>query len=105
MPGYSPRMPKQANCVPMLKALGDETRWRIVRELISHTMTVTDLTEELNVTQYNISKHLRILRQAGIVETEKHGKHLKCRVAKSFRQQLSRNKNELDLGCCTFRFD
>lgn len=89
----------------MLKALGDETRWRIVKALIADTMTVTELTEKLNVTQYNVSKHLRILREAGIIKTEKNGKHLKCSVQPSFRQKLTRNKNQLDLGCCTFRFD
>ena len=98
-------MPKKANCIPMLKALGDETRWRLVRALLSKTMTVTELTEKLEVTQYNVSKHLRILREAGIIHTEKSGKHLLCRVQPSFRQQLSRNKNQLDLGCCSFRFD
>ena len=68
-------------------------------------MTVTELTQELGVTQYNVSKHLRILRESGIVQTEKNGKLLKCSVEKSFRQQLARNRNQLDLGCCTFRFD
>ena len=98
-------MPKQTNCIPMLKALSDETRWRIVRALITETRTVTELTEELKVTQYNVSKHLRILREAGIIQTEKAGKHLKCSVQPSFRRQLARNQNQLDLGCCTFRFD
>jgi DNA-binding transcriptional ArsR family regulator len=98
-------MPTKANCIPMLKALGDETRWRIVKVLISNTMTVSELTEELNVTQYNVSKHLRILREAGIIKTEKDGKHLKCSVQPSFQRRLTRNKNQLDLGCCTFRFD
>jgi DNA-binding transcriptional ArsR family regulator len=93
------------SCIHLLKALGDETRWKIVRELLSHTLTVTELTEVLNISQYNASKHLRILREAGIIDTLKQGRHLKCSVHASFRQQLSRNKNQLDLGCCTFRFD
>ena len=98
-------MVKEKSCVPLLKALGDETRWRIVRALLASTMTVTELTEELGVSQYNISKHLRILREAGIVDTEKAGKHLNCCVAPAFCQQLTRNKHNLDLGCCTFHFD
>jgi DNA-binding transcriptional ArsR family regulator len=89
----------------MLKALADETRWRLVRELLRAPRTVGELTERLEVTQYNVSKHLRILREAGIVETEKSGKHVNCRVAEDFRKQVARNKNGLDLGCCTFRFD
>lgn len=92
-------------CVPMLKALADETRWRIVRELLNEPLTVGEITERLEVSQYNVSKHLRILREAGIVEAEKDGKHVHCVVAESFRKKLSKDQSLLDLGCCTFKFD
>jgi DNA-binding transcriptional ArsR family regulator len=89
----------------MLKALGDETRWRIVQQLLKRTLTVSELTQRLGVTQYNVSKHLRILREAGIVTTEKEGKNLNCTVDPELKRTIARNKNQLDLGCCTFRFD
>lgn len=89
----------------MLKALADTTRWSIVRELLAAPLTVGELEERLDVSQYNVSKHLRILREAGIVETEREGKHVRCRVADDFRRRLTRNETVLDLGCCTFRFD
>ena len=89
----------------MLKALADETRWRIVRELLKGPLTVNEITDRLSVTQYNVSKHLRILREAGIVESRKEGQCVHCSVAESFRQQLAKNQTVLDLGCCTFRFD
>ena len=89
----------------MLKALGDETRWRIVQQLLKRTLTVSELTQRLGVTQYNVSKHLRILREAGIVTTEKEGKNLNCTVDPELKQTIAHNKNQLDLGCCTFKFD
>lgn len=89
----------------MLKALADETRWRIVRELLVAPRTVGGLVERLEVSQYNVSKHVRILREAGILETKRDGKHVQCRVAEDFRKQLTRNRTVLDVGCCTFRFD
>ena len=89
----------------MLKALGDETRWRIVQQLLKRTLTVSELTQRLGVTQYNVSKHLRILREAGIVTTEKEGKNLHCTVDPDLKRTIARNKNQLDLGCCTFKFD
>jgi len=95
---------RKENCIPMLKALADETRWRIVRELLGASRNVGELTERLKVSQYNVSKHVRILREAGIVDTRKAGKHVECRVADGFRARLARNKNVLDLGCCVFRF-
>ncbi|MEW6305302.1 MAG: metalloregulator ArsR/SmtB family transcription factor [Verrucomicrobiota bacterium] len=91
-------------CIPMLKALADETRWRIVSQLLLQPATVSDLTERLKVSQYNISKHLKILRQAGIVEARRNGRHVHCAVAESFRKRLRQNQRVLDLGCCTFRF-
>jgi len=97
-------MPTSA-CIPLLKALADETRWRIVSELLSAPRNVGELVERLGVSQYNVSKHVRILREAGIVETERDGKHVHCRVAEDFRKQMARNRTGLDLGCCTFRFD
>jgi len=89
----------------MLKALADPTRWRIVRELLIAPRTVGDVVARLKVSQYNVSKHLRILREAGIVETRRNGKHVHCSVAEDFRRRLTRNQTVLDLGCCTFRFD
>ena len=89
----------------MLKALADETRWRIVRELLTEPLTVGELVERLEVSQYNVSKHVRILREASILETERDGKHVECRVAEDFRKRLARGGKLLDLGCCTFRFD
>lgn len=98
-------MADTTECIPVLKALGDETRWRIVRELLRETLTVSELTERLGANQYNVSKHLRILREAGIVTTEKDGKNLNCTVDPELKQKITRNRNQLDLGCCTFRFD
>ena len=92
-------------CTPFLKALADKTRWRIVQELLSRPLTVTELAERLQVSQYNISKHLRILREAGIVESTRHGKHLQCRIVPDFQRRVAKNKNQLDLGCCVFRFE
>lgn len=98
-------MPQQRDCIKMLKALGDETRWRIVRLLLKKTLTVGELTGRLGANQYNISKHVRILREAGIVVTEKAGRNLHCAVDSELKRKIARNKNQLDLGCCTFRFD
>ena len=92
-------------CAPFLKALADKTRWRIVVELLAAPMTVSELAERLKVSQYNISKHLRILREAGMVVSARQGKHIQCRIMSGFRRNVAKNKNQLDLGCCVFRFD
>lgn len=93
------------SCISWLKALADETRWRIVRELLGEPLTVNGLVERLQVSQYNVSKHLKILRTAGIVEGVRHGREVECRVAAGFRRRLKQQASSLDLGCCTFRFE
>ena len=93
------------SCGPYLKALADPTRWGIVRELLGEELTVGGLVERLRVSQYNISKHLRILREAGIVETTKAGKFVQARITSGFRTRLSADSKTLNLGCCTFNFE
>jgi DNA-binding transcriptional ArsR family regulator len=93
------------DCIVALKALGEETRLRILRLLSTEQLSVNDISNQLKVSQYNVSKHLRILREAGLVETEKRGAHRLYAIAAGLKNRLAANNNVLDLGCCTFRFD
>jgi DNA-binding transcriptional ArsR family regulator len=94
------------SCSTALKALSDETRWRIVRMLLGmERANVNALAGMLQVKQSNVSKHLRILREAGIVISSKEGTVVWCRIMPEFRQRLRDGEKVLDLGCCTFRFD
>ena len=89
----------------MLKALADETRMRIVRTLLSGSMNVSEITEAIDASQYNVSKHLRVLREAGIVASERAGTAVVYSIVPEFRARLASKKNVLDLGCCSFRFE
>ena len=53
-------------CAAVLKAMGDETRLRILESLLLGEKCVTDLTDILRCSQPHVSHHLRILlRDAG----------------------------------------
>ena len=93
------------NCIAALKALGEETRLRILRLLFKEPLGVNEISERLDVSQYNISKHLRIMREAGLLEVEKDGKQRLYSVVSELKAQVAANNNILDLGCCTFRLD
>jgi DNA-binding transcriptional ArsR family regulator len=93
------------NCIAALKALGEETRLRILRLLFKEQLSVNGISERLRVSQYNVSKHLRIMREAGLLETEKRGKQRLYSVTTKLKSQVTANNNVLDLGCCTFRLD
>ena len=93
------------NCIAALKALGEETRLRILRLLFKEQMSVNEIANRLKASQYNVSKHLRIMREAGLLEVEKQGKERLYGVTHKLKSQVEANDNVLDLGCCTFRFD
>ncbi|MEX0663414.1 MAG: metalloregulator ArsR/SmtB family transcription factor [Acidimicrobiia bacterium] len=55
-----------------LRVLGEPLRARIVDLLGDEDLCVCHLTEELGVAQTLVSHHLRVLREAGVVDTERH---------------------------------
>ena len=54
------------DCIAALKALGEESRLRILRLLFKERLSVNEITGRLKLSQYNVSKHLRIMREAGL---------------------------------------
>jgi ArsR family transcriptional regulator, arsenate/arsenite/antimonite-responsive transcriptional repressor len=56
------------------RALGDETRLRILEMLVSGECSVTELTARVDVGQSLMSHHLRILREAGLVTDRRNGR-------------------------------
>jgi ArsR family transcriptional regulator len=55
----------------VLRALADPLRARIVEMLAAEQLCVCHLTEELDVAQPLVSHHLKVLREAGLVESER----------------------------------
>jgi ubiquinone/menaquinone biosynthesis C-methylase UbiE len=56
-----------------LKAAGEETRLRMLTLLAEAELTVSDLTDILRQSQPRISRHLRLLAEAGLVERFREG--------------------------------
>jgi ArsR family transcriptional regulator len=54
--------------------LADPIRWKIVTLLARETLCTTHLTEETGARQTNLSNHLKVLRDAGVVDTEPCGR-------------------------------
>lgn len=85
--------------------MAEPTRMRIVRLLMCNRLGVNDISRRLGISQYNTSKHLRILRHAGLLDTETRGKLRIYGLTASLARRLARQKNVLSLDCCTFHFD
>jgi ArsR family transcriptional regulator, arsenate/arsenite/antimonite-responsive transcriptional repressor len=71
-------------------ALADETRLRIVLLLVSGEACVCTLHESLDLPQPNVSRHLAVLRSAGIVEARRDGKWTYYRLAPQAEPVLGR---------------
>ncbi|WP_409235659.1 ArsR/SmtB family transcription factor [Streptomyces sp. PA5.6] len=58
----------------LIRVLADPLRLRIVTLLAHETLCTTHLVEETGARQTNLSNHLKVLREAGVVETEPCGR-------------------------------
>ncbi len=60
---------------PVFAALGDETRLRLVARLCDEgPQSITKLTEAADVTRQAVTKHLRVLEDAGVVRGSREGR-------------------------------
>lgn len=67
----------QAN---IFKALGHPVRLKIMKKLIAKELCVCDLVEDTEFTQANLSQHLKILINAGLIAKRKKGNYSFYRI-------------------------
>jgi ArsR family transcriptional regulator, zinc-responsive transcriptional repressor len=73
----------------LYRALGDETRLRMIGLLAEvGPMPVNQLSREVGLSQPLISWHLRILRLANIVDTQRQGRTVICRLRTDAFEEL-----------------
>lgn len=63
------------------RVLSEPTRIKLLDLLREHDATVSELHEALGASQQNVSKHLGVLLQAGIVSRTKHGTSARYAIA------------------------
>ncbi len=64
----------------VMKALADGNRLRILRLLLDRPRCVCELQQALGISQPSVSKHLRILEEAGLVDKERSGQFIDYRL-------------------------
>jgi len=93
--------PKQAKqCAELLQAIAEPNRIRIIECLRTGSKNVTELAKLLNVEIVNVSHHLGVLRQAGLVQDEKHGRFVVYSLHPKIFNNDSAKATFLDLGWC-----
>jgi ArsR family transcriptional regulator len=64
----------QEQALRLFRALGDETRLRLIERLREGEQCVCDLTDELETGQSRLSFHLKTLKDAGLVTDRREGR-------------------------------
>lgn len=82
--------------VVFAKALADETRQKIMALCCCRLISVSEIADSVSVSQPTASHHLKILKEAGLVQSQRQGKQMLytlrqdrlvqgcCRVAEDF---------------------
>ena len=91
------------DCASVLKVLADETRLAVVEQLLEGPKHVGEINEALEVEQTLLSHHLRVLRDAGLVNSERDGKQMLYSLTKHV--QGNRRGRAINLGCCKISFE
>lgn len=83
------------NYAPIFAALGDETRLRLIHVLCAgEAVSITQLTSRTEVTRQAVTKHLRVLADAGLVSDIKVGRE---RLWKLESTKLEEARRSLDV--------
>lgn len=72
----------------LARALGDSTRIRILARLLHGPATVVDLVAHTGSSQPNVSNHLAVLKDEGLVRGERTGRQVRYRLATTSVAQL-----------------
>src|SRR6266404_5967551 len=93
---------QSTECARYLKALADPERLKIVQCLQTGPKNVSEPSSLLAQELVNVSHHLGVLRNAGLVQDERRGKF----IVYSLHPDIFRRKvdgqpaDSLELGCC-----
>lgn len=76
------------NKFDVIKILGDKSRFKIVNTLMDYDeLYVSEICAILHLKQSNTSKHLKLLKSTGIVDSNRDGNITRYKVSESFINQ------------------
>ena len=72
------------------RALADPTRRRILELLARHDLTAGEIAEQFPVAFATVSRHLGVLKDAGLVDTEREGQFIHYSLNTTVYQEVVR---------------
>lgn len=81
--------------IKIMKALSDETRYKMLKLLLKHDFCVGALAIRLNTSESAVSQHLKVLRNANIVKGDKRGYYTHYYVDRKVLEEVAEQIVEL----------
>jgi DNA-binding transcriptional ArsR family regulator len=82
-----------------IRALGDPTRREILRALHTGDLTAGDIASRFPITAASISHHLNVLREAGLVQSQREGRTIVYSLESTvFQEFVNQVMTMLDAG-------
>ena len=72
---YNGRMARSPTTADAFNAIAEDRRREIISQLAGQERSVNELVRSLGVSQPQVSKHLRVLREVGLVNVRESGRH------------------------------
>lgn len=103
---HDPQAPQRSavECAEALRAMGNATRLSILRTLLGGPRCVSEICAALDLEQSFASRHLAVLRTAGLVEARRDAQRVIYTLHPDVRHDLEGPTPTIDLGCCALRF-
>lgn len=79
----------------IFKALGDETRLKIVEMLSCGELCACDILESFHITQPTLSYHMKILTDCGLIRNRKEGSWIRYRLNEELAELLKEFLNQI----------
>ncbi len=92
-----------SRCAQLLAALAAPERLKIVRFLADGSHNVTEIAEMLAIPAVNVSHHLNVLKQSGLIRGKKQGRFVHyslCPGVLEAAVEAGVPREALNLGCC-----
>lgn len=92
------------NCATILKALADDSRLKIVECLFDGEFSVSEIADSTGIEYSQVSHHLGVLRNAGLVLDCKEGKFVMYKIHPVLHTHNDKRNHILDFNCCSIEF-
>jgi len=88
IPAYVGSVPRSATTSDVFTALAEEHRRRVLDTLVDGEKAVGEIVDHLSMSQPQVSKHLRVLREVGLVRCRAEGRRRLYRVESAHLRPL-----------------